>query len=210
MADDGLHPGSDLWTRIWYQDREGNKAGLMELFNSITTKDLNNPVAADPDYTLLQVLIRDFDLENNYPELINSIFKLQHVDPQFVNINKTNPTNGATALMLAAARGNLELVNALIAWKANPHAVSIDLMTAFACACACEHVEVARYLSEYVTREELELEQTYYGHTVRVEVEKNLRQFPHQTKYDTLLKIICDIEIRHLVEERIATDLDTY
>lgn len=203
MDDDGLHHGSDLWTRIWCQDRIGNKEGLMELFNSITTKDLNNPIAADPDYTLLHILIKEFDLDNKYPELINSIFKLQHVDPQFVNINKRNPTNGATALMFAADRGNLELVNALIAWKANPHAVSTNLMTAFSCACDYGHVEVARYLSVYVTREELELEQIHNGHTVKVEVEEKLREFPHQTKYDTLLKIICDIEIRHLVEERI-------
>ena len=203
MADDGLHTGSDLWTRIWCQDRIGNTAGLMELFNSITTKDLNNPIAADPDYTLLHILIKEFDLENKYPELINSIFKLQHVDPQFVNINKRNPRNGTTALMLAADRGNLELVNALIAWKANPHTLSADLMTAFSCACDCGHVEVARYLSAYVTREELELEQIHNGHTVKVEVEEKLREFPHQTKYDDLLKIICDIEIRHLIEERI-------
>ncbi len=61
----------------------------------------------------------------------------------------------------------------------------------------------AIYLSEYVTREELEVKKTHTRHTVKAEVRGKLREFPNQTQYDTLLKIISDIEIRHLVEERI-------
>lgn len=202
MADDGISSDSDLWTNIWYEDHIDNKARVMELFNSITTQDLNDPTTIDPNYTLLQALVREFDPGDKYPELINGIFRLKHVYPQLVDIDKRNPTNGVTALMLAADRGNLELVNVLIAWKANPHASSMNLMTAFAYACNCGHVEVTHYLSEYVTREELEVEQTHTGNTIKAEVQEKLKEFPHQTEYDTLLDIIQNIEIRYLVEER--------
>ncbi len=179
MADDGIDSNSDLWTNIWYEDYIDNMAIVIELFNSITTQDLNDPTTIDPNYTLLQALIRKFDPGDKYPELINGIFRLKHVDSQLVDIDKRNPTNVVTALMLAADRGNLELVNILIAWKADPHALSMNLMTAFACACNCRHVEVARYLSEYVTQEELEVEQTHTGNTVKAEVQEKLREFPH-------------------------------
>lgn len=204
MADGGQDSDSDsdLWTNIWYEDHVNNTAGVIELFNSITTKDLNNTTITDPNYTLLHMLIKEFDPQNKYPELVNGIFRLRHVDPQIVNIDKRNPRTGATALMLAANRGNLELVNVLVAWKANPHVLSNTLMTAFTYACTNGHVEVARYLSEYVTREELEVEQTHSGITVKTEVEQKLREFPNLTQYDTLLNIIHDIEVRHLVEER--------
>lgn len=53
MADDGIGSDSDLWTNIWYEDHIDNRARVMELFNSITTQDLNDPTTIDPNYTLL-------------------------------------------------------------------------------------------------------------------------------------------------------------
>lgn len=202
MSDIGLESDSDLWTDIWYEHHIDNKEGVFRHFNSITTKDLNSPTVLDPNYTLLHKLIKEFDIEDKYPELLNSLFKLKNVEPQLVNINKKSFRTGATALMFAASRGNLELVNTLIAWKANPHIRSANLMTAFSCACNRGQVEVANYLSQYVTREELELQQIHTGNTVKAEVEEKLKEFPDQTQYDALLEIINNIEIRHLVEER--------
>lgn len=175
----------------------------MELLNLITTKDLNGPTLENPDSMLLHLLIDDFDPYDKYSDLLNSIFKLKHVDPQLVNINKKNPRDGTTALMLAAIRGNLELVTTLIYWNADPHAISTDRMAALTFACDAKHVEVARYLSKYVTREELELKPVHTRRTVKAQAQIMLKASPDMTEYDSLLEIIQNIEIRHLVEERI-------
>ena len=203
MSDAGVDSDSDIWTDIWYQDYINDSEGVRRIFNSITTKDLNEPTVIDPNYTLLHKLVKEFDLRNKYPELLNGLFKLKHVDPSLVDIDKKNPRTGSTALMYAASRGHLELVKALIAWKANPHTRSANQMTPFFCACNKGQVEVASFLSHYITKEELELEQSNTGNTVKTEMEEKFRDFPNETKYDMLLKIICDIELRHLVEERI-------
>ena len=202
MSDAGLDSDSDIWTDLWYQDYINDSEGVRVIFNSITTKDLNKPTVIDPNYTLLHKLVKEFDLSNKYPELLNCLFRLKHVDPTLVDINKTNPRSGSTALMFAASRGHLELVHELLFWKANPHARSVNQMYPFFCACNKGQVEVASYLSHYVTKEELGLEQLYTGNTVKTETEEKFREFPNETKYDMLLKIIFDIELRHLVEER--------
>ena len=203
MSDTGFDSEIDIWTDIWHQDHFNNSESVRIIFNSITTKDLNEPTEVDPYSTLLHKLVQGFDLKNRYPELLNNLFKLKYVDPTLVDIDKKNTLTGSTALMLAAGRGHLELVKELIAWKANPHAKSVHQMIPFFYACKNGQVEVASYLSQYVTKEELELKNSITGDTIKTEMEEGFRYFPREKNYDMLLKIICDIEFRHLVKEKI-------
>lgn len=201
---------SDLWSSIEYEELNDNGEKVKILFNLISTAELNKFTKTDPDCTLLHALIKRFDTENKYPELLNNLFKLENVDPQHVNINSKNPRTGTTALMLAASRGNLKLVQNLLYWKADPHAISENQMTPFSCACNRGNVEVAEFLSTYVTKEELELEQTYTGNTPKEELHEKIMDSPNQRKYHDLLKIICDIELKYLIKERIEAEATAY
>lgn len=193
---------NDLWNEIQQAESENNIQNLQLLFQSITAEKLNQFDVLDARYMLLHKLIKFFDLQNKYPQFLNNLFNLPNVDPEKVNINSKNPRNGTTALIHAASRGHLQLVQTLLFWKANPHSRSENQMTPFYCACNHRHVEVAEYLSRYVTKEELQLEQTNTGNTVKENMEKDLMANPNHPKLERLLKLIEDIELRHLVEER--------
>lgn len=134
---------------------------------------------------------------------MDTLFNLKNVDPQRININFQNPMSGSTALILAAGRGNLKLVQTLIYWNANPHARINHQMTPFYCACSHGNVEVAEFLSPYVTRKELGLRQAITGNTPKAELEELLLESLNKQKYHDLLKIVSDIELRHLVQDRI-------
>lgn len=193
---------NNLWNEIQQAESENNTQNLQLLFQSITAEKLNQFDVLDTRYMLLHKLIKFFDLQNKYPQFLDNLFNLPNVDPEKVNINSKNPRNGTTALIHAASRGHLRLVQTLLFWKANPHSRSDNQMTPFYCACNHRHVEVAEYLSRYVTKEELQLKQTNTGNTVKENMEKDLMANPNHPKLEQLLKLIEDIELRHLVEER--------
>lgn len=197
---------SDLWTDIEDAELSENNQKLAILFNSINTEELNKLTETYPNSTLLHALIKHFDREDKYPEYLDTLFNLKNVDPQRININFRNPMTGSTALILAAGRGNLKLVQTLIYWKADPHARTNNQMTPFYCACSHGNVEVAEFLSPYVTREELELKQAITGNTPKAELEELLLESLNKQKFHDLLKIISDIELRHLVQDRIDED----
>lgn len=197
---------SDLFTDIEYAEQTEDNQKLIELFNSISTEDLNKNTETYPYSTLLHALIKNFDKKDKRPEYLDNLFQLENVDPQHVNVNYRNQMTGSTALMLAASRGQLRLVQTLIHWKADPYARSANQMTAFFCACSRGNVEVAEFLSTYVTREELQLKQTITGKTPKTELEEQLLESPNKEKFLHLLKMINDIEIRHLVQDRVEAE----
>lgn len=131
---------------------------------------------------LLHKLIKFFDLPNKHLYFLNNLFNLPNLDPEKVNINSKNPRYGTTALIHTASRGHLPLVKTLLFWKADSHSRSANQITPFYCACNHRHVEVAEYLSKYVTKEELQLEQINTGNTVKKDVEKELIENPNHLK----------------------------
>lgn len=177
---------------------------MKELFNSITAEELNKYTIFDPSYTLLNAVLNYFDKGNRYPYFINGLFQLRNVDIQQVNINAKTPVTQMTALIIAANRGLSQFVPTLLFCNADPHAITIHQTTAFSCACINGHIEVAEYLSFYVTREELELRATFNDNKIKEDLELRLEEIPNDRKTDDLLKIIFNIEIRNLIQEKIA------
>lgn len=110
--------------------------------------------------------------------------------------------------MLAAIRGNLRLVTQLILWKTDPHARSNIQMTAFSYTIYYYNIEISRFLSVYVTKEELELKNLHNGQTPREGIEQSILHNPAEQKYHDLLNIIHTIELRHLMEDRIKKDVE--
>lgn len=200
---------ADLWFCIEAAYRKNNHKKLKKYFNDeLNAKELNTHTDMYPSYILLHVLIRYFDRENKYPGFPSNIFELRNVNPRDVNINFRNPESGTTALMLAAIHGDLRLVTQLILWKANPHARSNIQMTPFSFAICYYNVEVSRFLSVYVTREELELVNLHSGQTPREAIEESISRNPAEQKYHDLLNIIDTIELRFLTEDRIKEDAE--
>lgn len=200
------HIETDLWADIQSAEERNDYEKLKGYFDLINAEELNKFTTTDPNHILLHALIKFFDLGGKYPRLLNNLFELSNVDPRDVNINFQNPVSGSTALMLAADRGHFRLVQTLLFWKADPHIRSFNQKTAFVCAINNTNVEIAQFLSIYLTREELELEVVYTGQTPREEVEDKLMRDPTEQKYQDLFKIITDIEVRHLVEDRIEEE----
>lgn len=63
---------------------------------------------------------------------------------------------------------------------------------------------MTEYLGCYVTREELELRGAFNNKTIKEDLELRLVDIPNNQETNDLLKIIINIEMRHLIQERIA------
>lgn len=199
-----VNANSDLYNHIKRAEAKNDYNQLKELFNLITAEELNKYTNTDPSSTLLIAILDYFDINDRYTDLINGLFHLRNVDVQKVNINAQNLVTQKTALITAADRGLFQFVQTLIFWNADPHIITFHQTTAFSCACKEGHVEVAEYLSRYVTREELELRGEFSNKTIKEEMELRLVQIPNDRKTNDLLKIIFNIEMRHLIQKRIA------
>lgn len=200
---------ADLYDHIEVAEQNNDYEKLKTYFNyALDAEELNAYTNRYPDYILLHALIKYFDLENKYPEFLSNIFELRNVNPRDVHINSRNSETGTTALILAAIRGDLRLVTHLIHWKADPQARSNLHMTAFFYAICYSNVEVSQFLSVYVTKEELELENFHNDQTAREAIEELILDDPTEEKYRDLLNIIDTIELRHIMEDRIKEEAE--
>lgn len=189
----------DLWCDIEMAESLNDIEDLKQLFNLITAKELNTSTEFDPDFTLLQKLIKEFDKANKYPDLLNDLFSLPNVDPKDVNINSINLKDGTTPLINAASRGHLKLLETMLFWNVNPHIKSNNQMTAFTYACNHVHINIAKYLSCHVTKEELHIKHLNTGYTIKEELQIRQEAQPNEPKFEELLKIIQNIEINHKI-----------
>ena len=199
-----VNANSDLWDHIQRAESKNDYDQLKVLFHRITAEELNKHTLSNPAYTLLNIILHYFDLGNRYPDLINGLFSLPNVDVQQVRINARTSDTRMTALIIATNRGLFQFVQTLLFWNADPHAITNMQATAFSTACTKHEVQIAKYLSPYVTKEELELRSAFNDNTIKEDLELSLEEFPNDRKIKDLLDIIFKIEIRHIIQEQKA------
>lgn len=110
---------SSTFHAITKADLESNEEELQKIFESITTEQLNKHVDIDPGNIRLQRIIHAFDSEQRYQYLIIGLFDSPNVDTSRLDINHQHVQNGLTPLMVAAYRGNFEVLEKLISLGAN-------------------------------------------------------------------------------------------
>lgn len=159
---------------------EGNKdeAEIYRIFESITTEQLNEAVSIDPSSILLQRIIHTFDFDRQYQHLVTGLFDSPNVDASQLNINYQHATNGRTALMLAAYRGNFEVVKKLMSLGADMQITTHDNRTAFRFACTWGHLDIVKFLLPQVELREYSL-RNVSGHTIIEVAERNSSRTPY-------------------------------
>ncbi len=128
---------------------------LQRIFGSITTEQLNERVSIDPGNTLLQRII--FFSPSRYQHLLIGLFDSPNVDTSRLNINHKHDLNGRTALMCAAWRGNLEVVEKLMSLGADMQITTDNNNTAFNCACGGGHIKIVQLFLPFVELREYTL-----------------------------------------------------
>lgn len=94
----------------------------------------------------------------------------------------------------------------MIFWRADPHARSNIQQTAFSSAIHFQNIEVAQFLSTYVTKEELELKNTATRQTTKEVLEELIEGDPTKQTYQDLSNAIDAIELKYFIEDKIVED----
>lgn len=174
---------------------------LQRIFESITTEQLNERVPIDPGSILLQRIIHHFDLQGKYQHLVIGLFNSPNVDTSRLNINHQHDVNGRTALMLAAGRGNLEVVKELMQLGANMQIITADNRTAFAYACWFGHIEVVKLFLPLVKLREYTLRGRASNNLTVMEIAQMDVQRVPEKPYLDILKLLAKS-----YEEKLAED----
>lgn len=163
-------------------------AEIHRIFESITTEQLNEAVSIDPGSTLLHRIIQTFDAGREYQHLITGLFDSPNVDPSQLNIDHQHTIHGRTALMLAAYRGNFEVVKKLMSLGADMHITTHDNRTAFGYACWWGQLEIVKFLLPQVELREYSL-RNREGLTIIEVVQRNVSVFKERP-YLELMKLL--------------------
>lgn len=170
---------------------------LQRIFESITTEQLNERVDIDPGSILLQRIIHTFDRPRKYSHLVIGLFDSPNVDTSRLYINHQHDVHGRTALMLAAYRGNLEVVKKLMSLGADMQITTADDRTAFAYACWMGKIEVVKLFLPFVELREYTLRAINQKTIIEV-VETNVA--PLGTPYLDLMKLLAESHEEKLAE----------
>ncbi|MCJ1349245.1 hypothetical protein MMC31_007481 [Peltigera leucophlebia] len=194
---------ADDWQKIISLDFQDNIEELQKVFDSFTTKQLNQFTIENPTSTLFNILVEHFDTDDNYPHFLIKLCNSPNVDMKEVNIHTPNSITGETTLMIAAMRGHLELCKILILNGASAQVETPQSKTAFYNACFFGNYEVAEYLVKYISREELKL---IHGRlTIKQHIKEKILNYPHSiflSSYQAILRLIEAKELQEIIDER--------
>lgn len=193
---------SDTWDQIRIAEEDDNLEELEIIFETMTTEKLTEFTNEIPEQPLWHQLLHDFDEQNKYPHLLINLFKSPIISN--ININYQTQITHTTGLMLAAIRNHLELIAILVSNGANPQLVSTFKETAFYFAAKNGHLELTRYLIDYISTEEFELVRIYNGLTIKQEVEGEIAANPNSSlSYQEILRMIEAKELQQEIDKRI-------
>ena len=179
-------------------ESEDDREELQRIFNSITTEQLNEPVDIDPGSILLQRIIHTFDPRIKYSHLVIGLFDSPNVDTSRLNINHEHEVNGRTALMFAAYRGNLEVVEKLMSLGANMQITTADNRTAFGYACWMGHIKVVKFFLPLVELREYTLKGSDHQTIIEV-VQMKVARIPEKPFLD-IMKLLAESHEEKLAE----------
>lgn len=181
---------SPIWKTICDAESEKNLQKLEEIFQSITSTELNESVSDKDSTTLLISLLLLFDKDDKYPYLVKNLFNSPNFDCSKLDINRSTERKGYTALMSAAYRGHIEIVQKLLVMGADPKARTSDNVTSLFLACKFGHIETFKCLLPLVDHEEFDLKRKFNGKTMKEEA-KNLEH--KSSNYTEMVKLIDEV-----------------
>lgn len=149
---------------------------LNQIFQSITTEDLNSIIDLDSHSNLVMALLNLFDKENKYPNYLIGLFNSPNVDLNRLNINYQCTFNGMTLLMYAAYHGRLEILQKLLSLGADSTTVSYYNASALYYACIKGQVKIFKILAPLATNEHFDIKKNHNNRTIRDEVVARLSE----------------------------------
>lgn len=189
---------SPTFHAITKADLEGNEEELQKIFESITTEQLNEHVDIDPGNILLQRIIHTFDSGRRYQYLVIGLFDSPNVDTSRLDINHQHAQNGLTPLMVAAYRGNFEVLEKLMSLGADMQLVGTFNRTAFRYACRKGNMNAIELLLPFVELREYTL-RGRERETIIEQVQKSL-EVTHRYPLLDLMKLLAISHEKRLEE----------
>lgn len=157
-------------------EKNNDENQLNQIFQSITTDDLNSIIDLDSHSNLVMALLNLFDKENKYPNFLIDLFNSPNMDPNRLNINCQCTFNGMTLLMYAAYRGRLEILQKLLSWGADTTTISYYNASALYYACIKGEVKIFKILAPLATDEHFDIKKNHNNRTIRDEVVARLSE----------------------------------
>lgn len=194
---------SPTYHAIAKADLERNEEELQRIFKSITTEQLNEHVDIDPGNILLQRIIHTFDSGRRYQYLVIGLFDSSNVDTSRLDINHQHAQNGLTPLMVAAYRGNFEVLKKLISLGADMQLVGTFNRTAFRYACWKGNMNAIGLLLPFVELREYTL-RGREGETIIEDVQKSFEVTHRQPLLDVMKLLAISHEKK--LEEVLSTN----